>query len=60
MDFVNGVHKRKATQKDQPEEIRPSEIVALLVCHGSCHSERREESHSASYSAFSRGVNTLM
>ena len=33
MDFENGVEDCKATQKGQPEKIRPSESVAFLVCH---------------------------
>jgi hypothetical protein len=36
MDFENGVEERKATQKGQPEKIRPSESVAFLVCHRAC------------------------
>ena len=36
MNFVNGVHERKAAQKGQPEKIRPSESVAFLVCHSAC------------------------
>ena len=33
MDLVNRVHERQAAKKDQPEEIRPGESVAFLVCH---------------------------